>query len=63
MRYTRIFQYSYLAFAIIFLFDSISKWNDGTHGSYISLGLAALAVFMFFFRRKFNKKFDDKNNS
>jgi ABC-type spermidine/putrescine transport system permease subunit I len=63
MKYYKIFQYAYLMFAVLFLYDGISKWNDGTNGAYISLGLAALAVFMFFFRKKFSKKFDNKDNS
>jgi hypothetical protein len=63
MKYYKIFQYAYLVFAVLFLYDGISKWNDGTNGAYISLGLAALAVFMFFFRKKFSKKFDNKDNS
>ena len=63
MKYYKIFQYAYLVFAILFLYDGVSKWNDGTNGAYISLGLAALAVFMFFFRKKFSKKYDNRDNS
>ncbi|MDP5158274.1 MAG: hypothetical protein NWQ07_06830 [Flaviramulus sp.] len=63
MKYYKIFQYAYLVFAALFIFDGFSKFNDGTNASYISLSLAALAVFMFFFRRKFSKKFEDRNNS
>ena len=63
MKYYKIFQYAYLVFAVLFIYDGISKWNDGTNGAYISLGLAALAVFMFFFRSKFSKKFENRDNS
>jgi uncharacterized membrane protein YuzA (DUF378 family) len=63
MKYYKIFQYAYLVFAVLFIYDSLSKWGDGTNGAYISLGLAALAVFMFFFRKRFSKKFEDRNNS
>ncbi|CAH8288599.1 hypothetical protein EV196_10411 [Mariniflexile fucanivorans] len=63
MKYSKIFQYAYLVFAILFIYDGITKWNDGTNGAYISLGLAALAIFMYFFRRKFAKKYDKTNNS
>ena len=61
MKYLSVFQYVYLVFAILFLYDGISKWGNGTNGAYISLGLAALAVFMFFFRRKFSKKFQNRD--
>lgn len=63
MKYSKIFQYAYLVFAVLFIYDGITKWNDGTNGAYISLGLAALAIFMYFFRRKFAKKYDNTNNS
>ncbi|WP_027137205.1 hypothetical protein [Gaetbulibacter saemankumensis] len=63
MKYSKIFQYAYLVFAALFLYDGISKLSDGTHGAYVSFGLAALAVFMYFFRRKFRKKYDNKDNS
>ncbi|RED50201.1 LPXTG cell wall anchor domain-containing protein [Seonamhaeicola aphaedonensis] len=62
MKYSSIFQYAYLVFAVLFTYDGISKWGDGSNGAYISLGLAALAVFMFYFRRRFNKKFQNRNN-
>ncbi|TYA92356.1 hypothetical protein [Seonamhaeicola marinus] len=61
MKYLGIFQYVYLVFAGLFLYDGISKLTNGENG-YLSLGLAALAIFMFFFRRKFSKKFQDRNN-
>ena len=63
MKYSKIFQYAYLVFAVLFIYDGVSKWNDGTNSAYISLGLAALAIFMYFFRKKFNKKFENKDNS
>jgi len=50
-------------FAALFLYDGIMKWDYDKSASYISLGLAALAIFMFFFRRKFNKKLQNKDKS
>lgn len=61
--FSKIFQYAYMVFAALFLYDGIIKWNNDKSASYISLGLAALAIFMFFFRRKFNKKLQNKDNS
>ena len=63
MKYSKIFQYAYLVFAVLFIYDGVSMRNDGTNSAYISLGLAALAIFMYFFRKKFNKKFENKDNS
>ena len=63
MKTFKFFQYAYLIFAVLFIYDGISKWNNGTNGSYISLGLAALAIFMYFFRQKFRKKYENKDKS
>ncbi|WP_111307987.1 hypothetical protein [Confluentibacter sediminis] len=61
MKFSKIFQYAYLIFAALFLYDGIVNW--GKSKAYVSLALAGLAVFMFFFRRKFNKKYDNKKDS
>lgn len=58
MKLFKVFQYAYLVFAILFLFDAYKSWGESR--AYASLLLGALAVFMFFFRRKLNKKFDNK---
>ncbi len=57
----KFFQYAYLIFGALFLYDGISKWENDKNGSYVSLGLAALAIFMFFFRQKFRKKYENKD--
>ncbi|OMP31840.1 MULTISPECIES: hypothetical protein [Mangrovimonas] len=61
MKLMKIFQYAYIVFAVLFTYDGISKWDTNRNGAYTSLLLAALAVFMFFFRSRFRKKFEDRN--
>lgn len=61
MKYTKFFQYAYLVFAALFLYDAFAKYTNTGEIAYASILLGATAVFMFFFRRKFNNKFDDKN--
>jgi len=63
MKYSKIFQYAYLVFAVLVLYDAISKYINNGEVAYTSILLGALAVFMFFFRRKFTKKFENRNNS
>ncbi|WP_034041478.1 hypothetical protein [Wocania ichthyoenteri] len=63
MKYSKIFQYAYLVFAVLFIYDAISKYMSNGEVAYTSILLGALAVFMFFFRRKFGKKFENRNNS
>jgi len=60
MKVLQLFQYAYLIFAVLFLYDAISNWNVEDKNPYLSLALAALAIFMFFFRKKFRKRFEDR---
>ncbi|MBC7606278.1 MAG: hypothetical protein H7199_04895 [Burkholderiales bacterium] len=61
MNYLKYTQYVYLVFGIYFIYDGITKWGDQDK-PWLSFIIAALAIFMFFFRRRFAKKFEDNNN-
>ena len=63
MKYSKIFQYAYLVFAALFIYDAISKYISKGEIVYPSILLAALAIFMYFFRQKFRKKYDNKDNA
>ena len=59
--YHKYFQYFYLFIAALFIYDAYSKFAlDQVY--WTSLLLAGLGIFMFFFKRKFAKKFEDRNN-
>ena len=60
MKVLQFLQYAYLIFAVLFLYDAINNWNVEGKSPYLSLGLAALAIFMFFFRKKYRKRFEDR---
>lgn len=56
--------YAYLVFFALFLYDGIfRKWTVDRNQAYISLFFAALAIFMYFFRKRFSKKIEDSNKS
>ncbi|MES2545981.1 MAG: hypothetical protein V4548_13940 [Bacteroidota bacterium] len=64
MNYLKYTQYVYLVFALYFIYDGIAKIISKEEEPWLSFIIAGLAVFMFFFRRKFAKKFEDaKKNS
>jgi hypothetical protein len=63
MKIFKFFQYAYLFFAAIFIYDAVSKYIEFGDIAYTSLLLAAAAVFMFFFRKRFNKKFENKGDN
>ena len=62
MKVLSILQYLYLGFAALFLFDAIQKWGNEGYEAYLSLFFYALDVAMFFFRKKFKKRFKDRGN-
>ncbi|TDY13954.1 hypothetical protein [Meridianimaribacter flavus] len=61
MKILSFFQYVYAFVAIVFTYEAINEWNVDRNRSYFMLFLAALATFMFFFRKRFRKKFEDRN--
>ncbi|EMQ95563.1 MULTISPECIES: hypothetical protein [Xanthomarina] len=63
MKLFKFFQYAYLFFAVIFIYDAVSKYMETGQVEYTSLLLAAAAIFMFFFRKRFNKKFENKDRN
>ncbi len=60
MKYYKYFYWAYLLLGVLFAVDGFKKLNDGEEGAFVSFALAALAVFMFFFRRNFTKKMEER---
>ncbi|AOW08394.1 hypothetical protein EM308_02110 [Flavobacterium gilvum] len=60
MNFLKYTSYLYLAFGIFFIYDGYTKCNT-SESPLLSFIIAGLAIFMFFFRRKFSKKFEDRN--
>ena len=60
MKLLKFLQYAYLFFLVLFLYDAISNWNSDRGRAYMSLLFAALALFMYFFRKKYRKRFEDR---
>lgn len=61
MAYLKYIQYFYLIAAILFVVDGINKFSTEEASPWISFFFAALAMFMFFFRRRFADKYKDQN--
>ncbi|CAC9973960.1 hypothetical protein DBB36_02485 [Flavobacterium sp. WLB] len=61
MGYLKYTQYVYIAFAVFFIYDGVIKLNEGNVNYPLSFLIAGMAIFMFFFRRRFTKRFDDRN--
>lgn len=62
MNYLKYTAYVYLAAAAFFIVHGIKEYNAGTPGSWLSFFLAAMAVFMFFFRQRFSRKMANRQD-
>jgi hypothetical protein len=60
MNYLKITKYIYLGVGFIMAYDFITRWKENPK-PWLSLVLAGLAFFTFFFRIRFAKKFEDRN--
>ncbi|OWP85708.1 hypothetical protein BWK60_12675 [Flavobacterium covae] len=63
MKYMKYTQYAYLVAAAFLLYDAFTKINSGNDMSYLTLFLGLGAIAMFFFRRNFTKKFENRDNN
>lgn len=53
-----LFQAAYIGFAVLFIYQAIVNWGAPGGKSYLYLGIAAVAIFKFFFNRKYRKRFE-----
>lgn len=56
MKYLNFTKYLYLLIGFVMVYDAASKWGN-TEKPWLSVILAGLAFFTFFFRGRFAKKF------
>lgn len=58
-KYNRIVEYVYLFIAIFLIEETIRNWEDNSK-SFMYIALAVMALAMFFFRRWFRNKVENK---
>ena len=58
---SKIFEYGYLVIAIVFIVETFLNWNTNRNKAYLLLLFAVLAVFMYFFRKRFRNKINRRN--
>jgi hypothetical protein len=59
MNYLRLVQYFYLAFAAFFAYDAFAKFTN-KESYLLSIIIAAVSLGMFFFRRHFYNKYQNR---
>ncbi len=60
-KYFKFFEIAYLIIAIVFSVETVLRWNTDRTKAYIFLIFAILAVFMYFFRKKYRKRFENQD--
>ncbi len=63
MKYLKYTPYVYLVLGIYLIIDSVIKWNNTTENSGLTIIFAVLAFFLFFFRRRYAKRFEERSNT
>lgn len=58
---SRFFEYAYLAVMCFFLYQAYVEWGQEGGRSILYLCFAGAAVFMYFFKRNFRKRFEANN--
>ena len=59
-KYFKFFEIAYLVIAVVFIVETFLKWDNDRNKAYIFLVFAVLAVFMYFFRKKYRKRFENQ---
>ncbi len=57
----RFFEYAYLIIAVFFAYEAINHWSTQPNRAYLFIFFVIVAIFMFFFKRKFRKKMENRN--
>ncbi len=60
-RFYKYFEFAYLIFAAFFIFEAIRIWETERNRAYLFVFFVVVAIFMFFFKRRFRKRLEDRN--
>ncbi|WP_213520711.1 LPXTG cell wall anchor domain-containing protein [Nonlabens sp.] len=60
-KFFKYFEYAYLIFAGMFIITGFIELSKNTNQAYMLFGMAAVAIFMFFFKRRFRRRFEERN--
>ncbi len=57
----KIFEYGYLFIAVVFIVETVLNWNTNRERSYLLLLFSVVAIFMYFFRKRFRKRVENRD--
>lgn len=56
----RLFEYAYIFMAIFAAYITYENWGDNRNRAYLFAFFMIVAIFMFFFKRRFRKKLEER---
>jgi len=56
----RLFEYAYIFMAIFSIYLVVDNWGTNRNRAYLFGFFAIVAIFMFFFKRNFRKKIEER---
>ena len=59
----RLFEYAYILMAVLSIYIVITNWEVDRNKSYLFAFFTIVAIFMFFFKRNFRKKIEERKNN
>jgi len=59
----KLFEYVYILMAIFSIYLVWSNWAENRTRAYLFAFFAVVAIFMFFFKRNFRKKMEERNKN
>jgi len=60
IKYLKFIGIAYLLLAVFSVYTAITRWNTDRNNAYILLGFSVVLVFLFFFKKKFRKRYEQR---
>jgi len=60
-RYYKFIEYAYLIIAVFLMVETFLNWKTEPQKAYLYLAFALLAIFMYFFKKNFRKRMNNRN--
>ena len=58
---SKLVEYLYLVMAAFFVYETVGIWSENRSRAYLFLAFVVVSIFMFFFRRNFRRKMEERN--
>jgi len=57
----QLFEYAYIGMFILAMYMVVTNWDTNRDQAYLFAFFGVVAIFMFFFKRRFRKKLEERN--